>query len=91
MFGTPSTAHEATEYSSDFKNNYQKDSSGNANGVTTALLSSEGFGTGWNVSSGSTEIPKINGVDYSNSSTTGFFESYGKESGGLFSDASYLP
>ena len=45
VFGT-TTSGKATKYDQGFIDGYQKDKSGNGNGIKTALLTSEGFGSG---------------------------------------------
>lgn len=64
----------ATDYTEYFKNTYQKDSSGNNNGVSTAQLDSY-FGSGWDNTEGK---PTVNTVPYSaNFGTGSFYGSYG--------------
>ena len=45
VFGS-ATSGEATKYDSGFISDYQTDKSGNDNGIITALLASDGFGSG---------------------------------------------
>ena len=46
VFGEAIDSGKATEYAKSFKDGYQQDKSGNPNGIKTALLASEGFGSG---------------------------------------------
>ena len=45
VFGTEIASGEATAYDQGFIDGYQKDKSGNANGIRTALLASDNFGS----------------------------------------------
>ena len=46
VFGSKIKSGEATAYDQGFIDGYQKDKSGNPNGIKTALLASDGFGSG---------------------------------------------
>ena len=46
VFGDTTEPGVATKYGDGFTEGYQKDKSGNGNGIKTALLTSEGFGSG---------------------------------------------
>ncbi|MDO5328531.1 MAG: BspA family leucine-rich repeat surface protein [Coriobacteriia bacterium] len=80
----------ATSYASDFVTKYQKDKSGNNNGIETAQLSDK-FGSSWNAESEYDKfIPLINEVEYGNADNdSGFYFSYGQNNGRLLSPNSF--